>query len=115
MWKTGFQAMKLGIVTFLVPFVLLFNPAMILIGTPVQIISVFITCLTGSLFLAAGFEAYFLSHLKWWQVVLFLVAGFALYAPYWQINLLGIVLAVPVLAMQYLDWRSHRFHTESPA
>ena len=66
MWKTGFQAMKLGIVPFLVPFVLLFNPAMILIGTPVQIISVFITCLTGSLLLAASFEAYFLSRLKLW-------------------------------------------------
>ncbi len=100
MWRTAFQAMKLGIVCYLIPFVLIFKPALLLIGSPVNIVIAIITSILGAFFLAIGVEGYFLTDCKWWQRVLFLAAGISLFIPGWQTDVVGIGIVILLLLYQ---------------
>lgn len=58
--KVGFTAMKLGIAAFIAPYMFIFNPAMLLIGAPLDIIQVAITALLGTFALACGMQGWYL-------------------------------------------------------
>lgn len=108
-WPTGFQAMKLGIVAFLTPFVLLVNPGLLLIGSPVEIIFSTILSIISVYFLAAGLEGYSLTKTIWWQRIFFLFGGVALFVPHWYTRLL---IAPPLLLIAMVThiilWRRSR-------
>lgn len=105
MWRTAFQAMKLGIVTFLVPFLILLDPAFILMGSPVHIVVAMVTAIVGALFLAAGIEGYLLAKANWWQRIFLVVGGLGLFIPGTTIHIVALVLLVPLLA-QVKTWRA---------
>ncbi len=48
MWSVGFLGMRIGLVAYLMPFVWVYNPALLLDGTPVQIAIVISSVLAGS-------------------------------------------------------------------
>lgn len=100
MWKTAFQAMKLGIVCYLIPFVLIFKPAILLIGSSSEIIIAIATSLIGALFLAVGVEGYFLRAVTWWQRILFFAGGICMFIPGWMTDVAGIVMAILPLLLQ---------------
>jgi len=56
--RTGLTAVRLGIPVFIVPFIMVYHPAMILEGSLWQILEVSITGLVGAAALAAGLEGY---------------------------------------------------------
>lgn len=104
-FAVGLQAMRLGIVTFLVPVILIYNPALILIGEPVQIAFGVVTALIGVFALSVGIERYFLTRTTWWQTVLALGAGVMMMVPEWITDVIGAGLMVIVIVWQ---WRSRR-------
>lgn len=104
-FRIGFQAMRLGIVVFLVPFVIIYNPALILIGTPGEIVLAAVTAIIGIIALSAGIEGYFFSVTNWGQRILFLAGGLAMFVPGLMTDAIGIgILAVVVL----WQWSSPR-------
>ncbi len=56
--RTGFEAMKLGGVIYIVPFFFVLNPALIGQGSPLEVTVVLICALIGVWFLSASFQAY---------------------------------------------------------
>lgn len=58
--KVGFTAMKLGIAAFIAPYMFIFNPAMLLIGSPLEVIEVTVTSLLGTFALACGMQGWFM-------------------------------------------------------
>jgi TRAP transporter 4TM/12TM fusion protein len=105
MWRTAFQAMKLGITAFLIPFPLLYNPTLILYGKPGEIILTFIACAIAVYFIGAGIEGYMFRRATLWQRILFIVGGLVLFFPSWQTDVAAApVLFVPALA-QFISWR----------
>ena len=52
--------MRLGIVSFIVPFILIYDLALILIGTPMEIILAVITAIIGVCAFSIGLEGYFI-------------------------------------------------------
>jgi len=62
-WATGFEAFKLAIVAYIVPFVFLFDPALIGQGSPSQIIITVGLSLVGTFVLSVGVAAYFVTRL----------------------------------------------------
>ena len=62
--RTGFTAFRLGIVVFIIPFVMIYNPAMIMQGTVWEIVVVAFTALLGSAALAASLEGYLLRRMN---------------------------------------------------
>ncbi len=111
-YRTGFQSMRLGIVTFLVPFILIYNPALILLGTPAEIIQAAVTAVIGVFAISIGIEGYLFTPANWPQRIIALVAGLALMWPVlvWRANTIGIGLLALLILWQWLSKKS-----QSPA
>jgi TRAP transporter 4TM/12TM fusion protein len=56
--RTGFKAVQLGAIIYFVPFFFVLNPALLLIGTPQEIISVTVSAIIGVAVLANGLQGY---------------------------------------------------------
>ena len=61
--QTGFEAFKLSIAGFLIPFVFVFNPALLMDGSFVEILQVMILLLAAVVLLAGGLTGYFMKSL----------------------------------------------------
>lgn len=98
-WRTGFQAMRLGFVAFLIPFFILIDPALILTGSPGVIAMAVPTAIAGVLFLSAGIEGYLMTVATWWQRILFIFGGLGLFIPGMVTNLAGLaILVIPTIS-----------------
>jgi len=73
--KVGFTAMKLGIAAFIAPYMFIFNPAMLLIGSPLEVIEVVITSLLGTFALACGMQGWFMGRTIPFVLRIPLIAG----------------------------------------
>ena len=102
--KTAWQAMRLGIVIYFIPFFFVYEPALVLQGTPVDFLSAFLTCVVGIVFIAAAVEGYLikLGRLSLVIRVTFLAAGILLGIPGWQTDIIGALIAV--LSVAVLLW-----------
>jgi TRAP-type uncharacterized transport system fused permease subunit len=56
--RTGFKAMELGAIIYFVPFFFVFNPALLLIGEPLEIVLVSLAAIAGVGVLAAGLQGH---------------------------------------------------------
>ena len=56
MWRTSFEGVKLGAIAYLLPFLWCFNPALILDGSPVEIVYAIGTALIGALLITQGMQ-----------------------------------------------------------
>lgn len=94
-WKTGFRAVRLGFAAFLVPWAFVFNPGILMIGSPLEIISSFFFITLGAITIGVAFEGYFLKALSMWQNILLAASGICIFIP----NLLTRLLALAFLAV----------------
>ena len=99
--RTAFNATRLAIAAFVVPYVFAMNPAMLLIDTnAVQIIQVVISSLVGIIAIAAGLEGYLMRMLPIILRILLIVAGLMLLVPNTITDLVGILVVVLIFAVQ---------------
>ena len=56
--SVGFTATKLAAISYILPFLLVIHPALIMDGTAVQIILTLIPCILGILLVSSGLESY---------------------------------------------------------
>jgi TRAP transporter 4TM/12TM fusion protein len=102
---TAWKSIRLGIVCFVVPFIFVFQPALLLIGSPLQILEAVITSIIGVTALACGVEGYLLRKTNWLERVLLMAGGLCLMVPTWMTDVAGIViLATPLLS----QWRKRQ-------
>jgi TRAP transporter 4TM/12TM fusion protein len=80
-WKTGWTGMRLGIVAYVVPFVFVFHPALILHGSPGAIVLAVVTASAGVILLAIGCAGYLFRPLGMVRRAWAIVAGLCLIAP----------------------------------
>jgi len=111
--RTGFQAIKLAVAGFVVPYIFAYNPALLLIekGSQVvngviiyaglgEIIMVIITALLGVICLASFVENYLVIKSKIWERIPMGVAAIALLFPNFTSDIIGIVVLVSVFMLQ---------------
>lgn len=97
--KTGIQASKLAIAAFIIPYVFVFNPALLLINTtPLQVVQIVITSILGMVGIGAAMEGYFITHANKFERIAFLIGGLLLVDPGALTDVIGFAL----LAMLYL-------------
>lgn len=102
--KTAFNASRLAIAVFIVPYVFCFSPALLMINTnAVEVIRIVITSFIGIFGVAAGLEGYLKKEMNPLQRILFVVAGLMLIFPSWITDIVGIVLIVAVIVWQYAE------------
>ncbi len=100
--KTGFQAMRLGIVVYIVPFMILFNPALLIVGgTLGGTVLAIINAIIGVVLLSAGVEGYLLTATSWVQRTLLIGAGVLMIAHGWTVNIIGIALGTLLFLWQW--------------
>lgn len=93
-WKTGWAAMRLAIAGFVVPYMFVFNPSLLLIGSTKAILQACVTAIVGVIFLSAGVEGWFYTKANKVHRVLFLAGGLVLIAPGLMANVTGGLLAI---------------------
>ena len=115
--RTGWEATRLGVVLYFVPFFFVLNPALIGQGTPEQVAVAVISAMLGVWFVASAMQGYLAffgtmgSGLPAWLIrALLAVAGFIVAAPFpgpyglsaIELSLVGVALALP--AMIFVWW-----------
>lgn len=99
-WKTGWSAVKVGAAGFIVPFMFVYEPAVMMIGTWPEIIHAALSAGLGCLLLAAGLAGYWVGPASLLQRALLIGAAFALVTPGWISDLAGAALAVGITVWQ---------------
>jgi TRAP transporter 4TM/12TM fusion protein len=91
--KTGIIASKLAIAAFIIPYVFVFNPALLLINTtPIQVVQIVITSILGMVGLGAAMEGYFITNANKLERVAFLIGGLMLVDPGAITDVIGLVI-----------------------
>ena len=106
--KTGVQATKLGIAAFIIPFIFVFNPQMLLFGVaghPVEMIWMIISAIIGIIGIGAGVEGYLFTNMTWYERILAIVGGLGLVTPGVLTDTAGAVLLVIAIILQIVKSR----------
>ena len=109
--KTGWTAARLGIVTYIVPFTFIYNPALLTLGAGLPILLACGSAVLGSAALAAGLQGYMLFPVRLAQRPLLLGGAVALIFPGWASDLIGIALLALPCTLQVIKWRRRRKET----
>jgi len=93
--KVGFTAMKLGIAAFIAPYMFIFNPAMLFIGSPLEVVEVTVTSLLGTFALACGMQGWLMGRAIPFALRIPLIVGaILLIKPGIYTDLAGIALLI---------------------
>jgi TRAP transporter 4TM/12TM fusion protein len=101
LWSAGWAAMKIAAAGFIIPFMLIYEPALMMIGSWPHIFGAFITASCGILLFAAGLHGYFVTPANWMQRALLILAGLMLIDPGLTTDIIGAVLAAAVSIWQW--------------
>ena len=101
--KTAFQATRLAIAAFLIPYIFALNPAMLFINsTPFQVVQIIITSFIGMAGVAAGLEGYLIKNMNILERIMVAAGGLAMLIPGTVTDLIGVGLVVVVIVFQLL-------------
>jgi TRAP-type uncharacterized transport system fused permease subunit len=81
MLRTGVTASRLGVAAFVVPFMFVYSPALLLVGSWQWVAFSTVTALVGTASLAAGLERWFTGPMRLHETVLFISGGLLLIFP----------------------------------
>ncbi len=101
--KASFQAFRIAIAGFLLPFMFVYNPALLLQGDIVTVIRSSATAAFGLMAFASALQAYLIHATPLWQRVLLLVSAVALVDPGLVTDIVGVVPALVVVVIQWVN------------
>lgn len=105
LWTSGIAAVKIGAAGFIVPFMFVYEPALLMIGDWPTVLLSTITASIGCVLLAAGLHGYLLRASAIWQSVCLVAAAFCLVKPGLETDIAGAVLTGTVVVTQLLSRR----------
>jgi TRAP-type uncharacterized transport system fused permease subunit len=100
MWAAGWAAMRAAAPAYIVPFMFVYEPALLLLGDWTVSLHATITATVGVILLAGGLFGYLMHPATPWQRALLITAALLLIKPGWITDLVGLGLAAMVLAAQ---------------
>jgi TRAP transporter 4TM/12TM fusion protein len=110
LWKAGWEAVRIGAAGFIVPFMFVYEPSLLMIGDWQDIASSLVTATIGTILLAASLQGYLIRSATLWQRGVLFVAAICLIKPGWKTDLLGLVLWAAIFAVQYLANKKESKH-----
>jgi TRAP-type uncharacterized transport system fused permease subunit len=99
-WQASFSAVRIGAAGFIVPFMFVFEPALLFIGDWPTILHAVITAAAGCFMLAASLHGYLFKPTRHWERVLMFAAALTLIKPGLVTDLVGLGLIAIVLFSQ---------------
>ncbi|WP_341202075.1 TRAP transporter permease [Metaplanococcus flavidus] len=101
--RTGFVAAKLAIAAFIIPYMFVLSPSLLMIDTTwPELIWVLITAITGMIAIGAGLIGYWYRKLYWFERIIIFATGLALIYPEGLSDTIGAVIFVIMFAIQWL-------------
>ncbi len=91
--STSWAAVKLGLTGYIIPFMFVFAPSLLLKGDVATVMLAVVTATVGVICLAGGLhEFFFFGPARWWERVLLIAAALVLIKPGLQTDLIGLLL-----------------------
>ena len=105
---TGMNAVRLGVAAYIVPYMFVYNPVLVLINTGdwslpvfvIHILQALATALIGMIGLATGFTGYFRIMCKTWERVALFVGGLMMVVPESISDIIGFLVIVSIWMLQ---------------
>ncbi|MCD8139580.1 MAG: TRAP transporter fused permease subunit [Planctomycetaceae bacterium] len=97
-WKTGWTGASYALVAFLIPFIFIYDPGILLIGSTLQIIKASAVLFLGVYFLAAGIAGFLFVPLSKPMRALLLAAAFCLIIPEVYTDIAGFAFGIVLTA-----------------
>jgi len=105
-WETGWEAVRIGIAAFFIPFGFALNPAMMLRGSASQIILAVGTATIGAILVACGARGFALRDMGVIERIVFIFAGALFIAPGYLLPGAGLAIVLVLLGIQYTRGRA---------
>jgi TRAP-type uncharacterized transport system fused permease subunit len=99
--KTGWMAWKLALAGFVLPYVFIYNPALLMIGTTAEVILAFLSATVGIICLSASIMAYLFKETTLLERIVLFAAALLLIKPGWITDLIGLVCLGSVMIHQF--------------
>ncbi|MCL2067975.1 MAG: TRAP transporter permease [Treponema sp.] len=111
--KTGITATRLAITAFIIPYMFIFSPQMLLIDTtPLQVIRIVITAFIGMFSLAAGLEGFMLRKVSLpWRLAA-IAGGLLLIDPGHVTDFVGLGVIAAVISVQVIQSRREKLQVK---
>lgn len=112
MWDVGWTAVKFGIAGFIIPYMFVFGPALLLEGSAAEIVLAIISASIGVIGLAASFQGWLLKKLGNLERLIILASSLCLIKPGLITDIIGYVLFILILLKNntthstWLGWRN---------
>jgi TRAP transporter 4TM/12TM fusion protein len=101
-FKTGVIATKLAIAAFLVPYIFVYSPTLLLINaTLFSMIQMITTSIIGMVGIGAAVEGWYWTRMSWWERIPMFIGGIMLIDPGTLTDIIGIILIAVITAVQY--------------
>jgi len=112
--KTGFTATKLAIGAFLVPYIFVYNPAMLMIGTtPLGLVQTLITACCGMFGVGVAMIGFYQVAMRWWERAWFFAGGLMLIDPGLYTDLTGLSMLGAGILFQWYRKKTEGKPTEA--
>jgi TRAP-type uncharacterized transport system fused permease subunit len=98
--KTGWTACRIGLAAFIVPYMFVFSPALLMQGNVFQIVWVSATALVGTIFLACSTIGWLFAPLSKWERPLLFITALLLIEPGIITDIISIAAFIPVFFNQ---------------
>ncbi|AQS60430.1 C4-dicarboxylate ABC transporter [Desulforamulus ferrireducens] len=104
--RTGIQASKLAIAAFLIPYIFILSPSLLLIDTTLpKVLLMMTTSLIGMTAVAGAVSGYLMTNTKWVDRILLFVGGLMMIDPNLITDLVGVSLLAVAVTIQWLRAR----------
>ncbi|WP_249336709.1 TRAP transporter permease [Sporosarcina sp. Marseille-Q4063] len=101
--KTGVTSAKLAIAAFIIPYMFVFNPAMLMMGASIpEILWVVFTAIIGMIAIGAGMIGFWYRKCNWFERLFAIATGMLLIYPETITDIIGLVLFVAMVALQLM-------------
>lgn len=100
--SAALKTFQVALIGFIIPFIFVYNPELLLQGTPINIIFAILTGILAVIALSSALQGYFLISLKWFERIALMIASLSLIVVslYW--NIFGFSLLVIIVLLQYI-------------
>ena len=100
--KTGVHASKLAIAAFIIPYIFVLSPVILMVdATPLTLIVATLSALLGMIAVSSALCGFFADHCRLYERVLLIVAGLLMIKPGGMTDMIGLAIFAVILAMQY--------------
>jgi TRAP transporter 4TM/12TM fusion protein len=100
MWEAGYEAVRLAAPVYIIPFMFVYEPSLLMIGDWTTVATSFVSASIGVMCFAAGLQGYFLHTAKMWERIALLIAAVLLIKPGLVTDAIGLALLAAVFVSQ---------------